>query len=101
MSTLTRASRWLIAPVLLLSLAACGESAVSQGDLEDQIETLFTDQTGQEAEKVECKDTLKAEKGAKQRCTITTADGSLDVDAEVTSVDGDTVNFDITEVGAE
>lgn len=98
MSTFTRASRWLIAPALLLSLAACGESSVSQSDLETQIDKLFTSETGLEAEKVECEDGLKAEEGAKQRCTITTTDDSLDVDAEVTSIDGDTVNFDITEV---
>lgn len=82
------------------TLSGCS-SAVPQADVEDQISTLLEDEIGQAPEDVSCPEDLNAEKGAKMTCTTTIEGDEYDVAVNVTSVEGDTANFDIEIVDPE
>ncbi|GAB3071780.1 DUF4333 domain-containing protein [Nocardioides zeae] len=82
------------ASVLLLS--ACSGGTVDQGDLEDQVKSSLTETVGQAPKDIDCPDELEAEEGATTTCVLTADDDStIDVEVEVTSVDGDRVDLDI------
>lgn len=80
--------------VAAATLAGCS-SAVAQADVEDQISQRFEEQVGEPPEDVACPEDLDAEKGAEMTCTITADGTDYDVKVSVTSVEGDTANFDI------
>ncbi len=90
--------RLLIAsPVLLLGLAACGTSVVTAEDTAAKAEEALEEEIGVRQD-VSCPDDLEAEEGAETRCLLTTAGEDptqFGVTVTVTSVEGDTVNFDI------
>ena len=86
----------LAALVLAASTALAGcSSAVAQADVEDQISSQFEKQIGAPPEDVSCPGDLNAEKGEEMTCTLTTDGTEYDVKVTVTSVEGDTANFDI------
>lgn len=87
----------LIAAVAVLAggvLAGCS-SAVPQADVEEQISSLLEKELGAAPEDVSCPEDLNAEKGQKMTCTTDVEGIEYDVEVVVTSVEGDTANFDI------
>jgi len=80
---------------LLLLLAGCGQT-VEEGDLVDQVGSVVETSYGEAPDSVDCPDPLDAEEGATTTCEVTVGDETYDVDAEVTGVDGDRAEFDVT-----
>lgn len=79
-----------------LFLAACSGDAVSQGDVEQEISDQIAAQDGGSAPDVSCPDDLTAEVGETMDCEVTAESETFTVTVEVTSVEGDQANFDIT-----
>lgn len=87
-----------IAVLLGLSglLAGCGAGKVEAADVETQISEQLEAQVGERPDSVDCPEDLPAEVDAMITCDLTTVDGDeLGVEVTVTSVEDDTVNFDI------
>lgn len=86
------------ASVLGLSLTACGES-ITQDELEIQVASTLQSQFGVAAD-VSCPGDLEAEADATTECTATDPDTGEEIALRitVTSVEGDTANFDIEPV---
>jgi hypothetical protein len=86
----------LAAPALLVGLAACGGAVVTAEETADKAEDALEEQIGARPE-ISCPDDLEAEEGAETRCTLTAGEDPTQygVTVTVTSVDGDTVNFDV------
>jgi hypothetical protein len=79
-------------------LAGCGDDgSVSQGDVEQQVAEQLAAQIGSDPPDVSCPGDLDAEVGATMECDLSVEGDSAvyPVQLEVTSVEGDTVNFDI------
>ncbi len=78
-------------------LAACGESTVDKGDVEDQAQQFFDSVAKQQGQAkfpdIKCPDELKAEKGATTRCEAKGTDGTLGITVKVESVDDDTARL--------
>jgi hypothetical protein len=92
-----RRLRLLIAvPALLLGLAACGSNVVTAEETAEKAEDALEEQIGTRPD-INCPDDLEAEEGAETRCTLTAGDDPTEygVTVTVTSVDGETVNFDV------
>lgn len=90
--------RSAIATFSLLVVAAvtgCSAGAVDQSDVEEQISAQLEAEVGQAPDRVECPEDLEAEVGATMTCLLYAGEDNIDVDVEVTSVDGDDVNFSI------
>lgn len=89
--------RKLVAPaaaiLLALGLAGC-QASVSADDVEEQIERQLSI-AGMTPEEVECPDSLPAEVGAEMVCTATIDGEATDFKVTVTSVEDNTVHFDI------
>lgn len=83
--------------VPLLALAACGgPGEVEPADLESQVSDQL-DESGVEADSVDCPDPLPAEVDAQVRCDIAAGENDGVVLLTATEVDGDRVRFDIVE----
>ena len=84
--------------VAATALAACGESTVDNGDVEEQAQVYFDEvakaQGGESVSEIDCEDDLKAEKGESVNCTATGPDGELKFTASVASVDDDTAQLE-------
>ena len=83
-------------PFLLLGLAACSASTLAAEDTAEKAEDALEEQIGTRPD-ISCPDDLEAEVGAETRCTLTAGEDPTEygVTVTVTSVDGDTVNFDV------
>ena len=88
-----------VGPVLVLVLTACG-SSIEQGELEGQVAGTLESQFGVAAD-VSCPGDLEAEVDATTECTaVDPATGEeIALRIVVTSVEGDTAEFDIERVG--
>ncbi len=86
------------APVLGLGLTACG-SSIEQDELERQVSSTLESEFGVAAD-VSCPGDLDAEVDASTECTATDPDSGEEVALRiiVTSVEGETANFDIAPV---
>ncbi|MFW6600171.1 DUF4333 domain-containing protein [Propionibacteriaceae bacterium Y2011] len=85
-----------VAMVALVSLTGCfGPPTVSQADVEEQISTQLEKQVGTKPDQVTCPGDLTGEVGTTMTCTLTHEGQSLDVNVEVTEVEGSTVRFNI------
>jgi Domain of unknown function (DUF4333) len=86
------------APALVLGLTACG-SSIEQDELEEQVSSTLQSQFGVAAD-VTCPGDLDAEVEATTECTATDPDTGEEIRLRitVTSVEGDTANFDIAPV---
>ena len=86
----------LAAPFLLAGLAACGSGALAADDVANGAEDALEAEVGARPD-VSCPDDLDAEVGAEARCTLTVDgdDKEYGVTVTVTSVEGDTANFDV------
>ena len=98
-----RAPRILLAlvPVVLVAAACSSSSAVRQADVEAQVAAAIED-AGVPADSftVACPGDLTGTVGTTMTCTVTTDANTSEVLLTVTTVDGDTVNFDIEDVPA-
>jgi hypothetical protein len=91
-----RRLRLLVAtPLLVLGLAACS-SSLAADDVAEGAEDALETQVGVRPD-VSCPEDLEAEVGAETRCTLTVAGDPEEygVTVTVTSVEGDTANFDV------
>jgi hypothetical protein len=86
------------APALVLALTSCG-SSIEQPELEKQVSSTLESRFGVAAD-VACPGDLDAEVDATTECTATDPDTGEDIRLRitVTSVEGDTANFDIAPV---
>jgi Domain of unknown function (DUF4333) len=85
-------------PALALGLSACS-SSIEQDELERQVSSTIESQFGVAAD-VSCPGDLEAEVDASTDCTATDPDSGEEIALQitVTSVEGDTANFDIEPV---
>ena len=86
----------LAIPALALGLAGCGAGSLSAEDVATGAEDALEEEVGQRPD-VACPEDLEAEVGAETRCTLTAEglEGEYGVTVTVTSVEGDTANFDV------
>jgi hypothetical protein len=87
-----------VAPVLGLGLTACG-SSIGQDELEKQVSSTLESRFGVAAD-VSCPGDLDAEVDATTECSAIDPDSGekIRLRITVTSVEGDTADFDITPV---
>lgn len=80
-----------------LALTSCGllTPKVAQADVEQQISTQLAKQVGTAPDKIECPGDLEGTVGTTMTCVLTHQGQSLDVTVTVTSVEDNTVRFDI------
>jgi hypothetical protein len=93
----SRRLRLLLATtVLALGLGACGSGSLSADDVAEGAEDALETQVGARPD-VTCPEDLEAEVGAETRCILTAGDDPTEygVTVTVTSVEGDTANFDV------
>ncbi|NGO73183.1 DUF4333 domain-containing protein [Streptomyces sp. SB3404] len=71
--------------------------SVGTEELEKKVDRLLTEKVGQSPKDIDCPDKLKAEEGAKTRCTLTASDGTrIGVTVTAGERDGDkSVRLDI------
>ena len=83
-------------PFLLFGLAACSANTLAAEDTAEKAEDALEEPIGTRPD-ISCPDDLEAEVGAETRCTLTAGEDPTEygVTVTVTSVDGDTVNFDV------
>jgi hypothetical protein len=81
---------------VVCGLAACGSATVPAEDVAAAAETAFEEESGGIEFPVICPDDLEAEVGAQTYCVLrnTTRNEDFDVRVTVTSVEGDTAQFD-------
>jgi hypothetical protein len=79
---------------LLLTGCQLGSTGLSEEKLEETLADQVTEEVGTAPDEIDCPGGLDGENGATQTCTLRTGTDELDVEVEVTSVEGDTVNFD-------
>ncbi|MFD2092636.1 DUF4333 domain-containing protein [Blastococcus deserti] len=94
---MSRRRRLLVAtPLLSLGLAACGAGSLAADDVAEGAEDALEAQVGARPD-ITCPEDLDAEVGAETRCTLTVAgdEEEYGVTVTVTSVEGDTANFDV------
>lgn len=98
-----RAPRILLAlvPVVLVAAACSSSSAVRQADVETQVVAAI-EGAGVPAGSftVACPGDLAGTVGTTMTCSVTTDENTSEVLLTVTSVEGDTVNFDIEDAPA-
>jgi hypothetical protein len=89
----------LAAPLLALGLAGCGAGTLEASTIEEGVADSLEEQVGVRPD-ITCPEDIPAEEGAETECTLTAGDDPAEypVSVRVTSVEGDTANFDI-EVG--
>ncbi len=90
----------LIAAALLTG-CQFGSTSLSEESLEETLTEQVTQEIGTEPDEIDCPGGVDGEEGATQTCTLVAGEDQLDVDVEVTSVEGDTINLDWEVVGSE
>ena len=88
----------LAALALAVSLAACGESTVDPSSAEEAVTGVIAD-SGFEADDVSCPDDVEAKEGTTFECDFTGPAGPQIANVEITSVDGDNVEFNVSSGG--
>ena len=89
----------LVTPLLALGLAGCGAGTLEASTIEEGVADALEEQVGVRPD-ISCPDDIPAEVGAETECTLSVADDPAEypVSVRVSSVEGDTANFDV-EVG--
>jgi hypothetical protein len=84
------------APLLAVGLAACGSGSLAADEVATGAEDALEKQVGARPD-ISCPADLKAEVGAEAHCTLTAGEDPTEygVTVTVTSVDGNTANFDV------
>ena len=86
-----RSVRFAVVLAAVVALTACGKVAT-----DDSVEDQIKSQLG--ADSADCPTDLKGEVGQSIVCKATRGDQTFDVKVTVTSVEGETINFDIERV---
>jgi hypothetical protein len=83
-------------PFLALGLVACGASTLPADDVATGAEDALEKQVGVRPD-ISCPEDLKAEVGAKTKCTLTAGDDprKYGVTVTITSVNGDKANYSV------
>lgn len=81
-------------------LAACGQSEISEAELEASVARQLAEEVGQPEPDIDCPGPLEAEVGAEMECDLSVEgdDAVYPVFVEVTSVEDGTANYTV-EVG--
>ena len=82
-------------------LVACGEKRVEEEELETQVKTTLTSQTGTTPSAVDCPSDLEAKVGTTLICKVTADGQTQDAEIKVTSVDDDRALFSVELQGAQ
>ncbi|MGV9587047.1 DUF4333 domain-containing protein [Nocardia farcinica] len=69
--------------------------SVAEADLERSVKETLTQQVGQEPDTIDCPGDLEGEVGNTMRCTLTAGGDTLGLTVTVTSVQDETVNYDV------
>ncbi|WP_280263957.1 DUF4333 domain-containing protein [Nocardia abscessus] len=85
----------LLAAALTACSVSVGTPKVQEADLEKSVKDSLTEKVGQEPDSIDCPGDLTGKEGATMRCTLTAGADTLGVTLTVTSVEGDTVKYDI------
>ena len=98
--TSKRSVALLIIGLVALVTAACGGGAIDESELEASVAEQLAAETGQPEPNIDCPGDLEAEVGATTECDLSVDgdDAVYPVAVEVTSVEGDQVNYKV-EVG--
>ena len=86
----------LAVAAVAVGVAACGEEVIDQDSLESSVLDLAP--ANVDAESASCPDDVSPDEGTEFECTVTTADGDLQIGATVTSQGDEDVKFEITSV---
>lgn len=79
-----------------MAVTGCTTSlSVDETKVEETIQANLAPQITGQVEGVDCPDDLKGEVGATMQCTMTVDGQELKVDVTVSSIEGQTVNFDM------
>lgn len=82
--------------VALPALAGCmGSTTVSQSEVEHQVSASLEEQIGQAPDKITCPGDLEGEVGTEMRCELEAEGDTIGLTVTVTSVENNTVEFDI------
>lgn len=84
----------LVSGCLLLT-AGCGTSSVKGSTLQKEVSSDLAAKVGRKPDSVSCPHSLKAEKGATTRCTLSDRGQKYGVTVTTTSVDNGKVKFSI------
>ncbi|MET7769845.1 DUF4333 domain-containing protein [Nocardia sp. NPDC005366] len=87
-------------PLLACALAACSVSIgsdpkIGEAELEKSVKQTLTEQVGQEPDGIDCPGDLKGTVGTTMRCTLSAGGDQLGLTVTVTSVENDTVKYDV------
>ncbi|MGK8523216.1 DUF4333 domain-containing protein [Nocardia asteroides] len=85
----------LVASALTACSVSIGTPKVEEADLEKSVKDSLTEKVGQEPDTINCPGDLTGKEGATMRCTLTAGGDTLGVTLTVTSVEDDTVKYDI------
>ena len=85
-----------VAAAGLLALSACSSTkVVAQADVESQISAQWASETGTSPDSVSCPGDLTGTVGTVMKCELKSGELVVPVNVTVSSVDGDTVVFDL------
>ncbi|MEU2252099.1 DUF4333 domain-containing protein [Nocardia xishanensis] len=68
---------------------------VKESELEKSVKQTLTEQVGQTPDAIDCPGDLAGKVGTTMRCTLAAGGDTLGLTVTVTSVEGDTVNYDV------
>ncbi|WP_063021058.1 DUF4333 domain-containing protein [Nocardia niwae] len=85
----------LLAAALTACSVSIGTPKVQEADLEKSVKDSLTEKVGQEPDAIDCPGDLTGKEGTTMRCTLTAGEDTLGVTLTVTSVEGETVEYDI------
>ncbi|WP_431970867.1 DUF4333 domain-containing protein [Nocardia sp. bgisy134] len=68
---------------------------VKESELEKSVKQTLTEEVGQAPDAIDCPGDLEGKVGTTMRCTLTAGGDTLALTVTVTSVEGDTVNYDV------
>ncbi|MET8775133.1 DUF4333 domain-containing protein [Nocardia sp. NPDC050713] len=68
---------------------------VKESELEKSVQQTLTEEVGKKPDSIDCPDDLEGKVGTTMRCTLTAGGETLGLTVTVTSVEDDTVNYDV------
>ncbi|UGT63470.1 DUF4333 domain-containing protein [Nocardia asteroides] len=82
------------------ALSACsvsigGDPKIDEADLEKSVSQTLAEEVGQTPDSIDCPGDLTGKVGTTMRCTLNAGGDTIGLTVTVTSVEGDTVNYDV------
>jgi hypothetical protein len=96
---LIRTAALIVVVLAIGAVAGCGEETLDATSSEESIKSSFESSTGQTVDSVSCPEDLSAEVGTEFDCTIESGGESTETTWEITSIEGDTANFELVSGG--